>query len=227
VSEGFLARTHPAGQVTAIALLLHGGTVRSFRDDRRTGLAAARMYTFQRRLARSGGPLGLATAVLRYRTVGWNDADPVADAEAALHALRSDHPGVPIALVGHSMGGRVALRIAGQEAVTAISALAPWIPSGEPVRQLAGRSVLILHGERDRTTPAIESLAYARAAVHHAGRLARFEIMGAGHKLIRRTGLWHDLTVRFTLAGLGLRPLDPDLTAAFALEPAQRIRLPL
>jgi dienelactone hydrolase len=227
VSGDFLATTRPARQVTAIALLLHGGTVRSFRDDRRIGLAAARMYTFQRRLAHAGGPLGLATAVLRYRTLGWNDADPVADAQGGLHALRSAYPGVPIALVGHSMGGRVALRVAGRDGVTAVCALAPWIPAGEPVRQLAGCSVLILHGERDRTTPAIESLAYARDAVHHAGRLARFEIIGAGHKLVRRTRLWHDLTVRFTLAGLGLRALDADLAAAFALEPAQRIRLPL
>jgi pimeloyl-ACP methyl ester carboxylesterase len=227
VNGRFLATTDPTGPVTAIALLLHGGTVRSFRDDGRSRLAAARMYSFQRRLARAGDRLGVYTAVVRYRTLGWNDADPVADAEGAIHDLRSQFGEAPIALVGHSMGARVALRVAGQDQVTAVCALAPWLPPGEPVRQLAGRSVLILHGDRDRTTRPSESLAYARDAVHHAAHLARFEIAGAGHKLLRRSGLWHDLTARFTLAGLGLRPFDGDLEAAFALEERQRVRLPL
>jgi dienelactone hydrolase len=227
VNDAFLAVSTPVGAVTAAALLLHGGSVHGFTPDARHRTAALRMYTFGRGLARAGRDDGLFTGVVRYRSVGWNDADPVADVERAIADVRSRFGGVPICLVGHSMGARAAFRVAGQETVTAVCALAPWLPAGEPVRQLAGRSVLIAHGDRDRTTNPVESLAYARDAVHHADTLVRFELLGAGHKLIARGRLWHELTCRFTLGALGLQPLPGDLQAAFALAPDRRVRLPL
>ncbi len=43
----------------------------------------------------------------------------------------------PVALVGHSMGGRAALYAADHPAVRAVVGLAPWIEPGDPVAQLA------------------------------------------------------------------------------------------
>lgn len=53
--------------------------------------------------------------LLRYRYRGWNraEASPVSDAIWALAQIRVERPGLPIVLVGHSMGGRAALRVAG------------------------------------------------------------------------------------------------------------------
>ena len=56
------------------------------------------------------------------RVRGWNGAQrsPVADVEQALDELAARFPGVPIALVGHSMGGRAAMYAAGHEGVRAV-----------------------------------------------------------------------------------------------------------
>ena len=83
---------------------------------------------------------GLAVARLRYRVRGWNGADaaPVADAHWALDQLTARFPGVPIALVGHSMGGRAALYAAGHPAVRAVVGLAPWIEPGDTERTIDG-----------------------------------------------------------------------------------------
>jgi hypothetical protein len=227
VTEPFLAAAEPDGQVTAIVLLFHGGTVRSLRPDRRAGLAALRMYSFLRRLGAAGRPRGVFSAVVRYTALGWNGGIPLDDGRLAIDEARRRHPGVPMCLVGHSLGGRVGLRLAGLEEVVAVCALAPWLPPGEPVRQLAGRTVLILQGDRDTTTPPADSLAYAREAAAVTDRLARLEVVGAGHKLITRSAVWHDLALRFTLGALGLAEMGPELDAAFALSPRERLRLPV
>lgn len=135
----FLVESSPAGPARGAVLLLHGGRVTSHAADRRVALAPLRMYTFHRALVRAGSAGGLYSGVVRFRSRGWNDADPVPDAEGAIDAVRRRFGGIPICLVGHSMGARVALRVAGQDSVTAVCALAPWLPAGEPVRQVAGR----------------------------------------------------------------------------------------
>ncbi len=73
-------------------------------------------------------------------------------------------PGTPVVLVGHSMGGRAALGAAGAPNVVAVCALAPWLDGSDPVDQLAGRTVLIAHGDRERYTDPGESYAYALRA---------------------------------------------------------------
>ena len=84
---------------------------------------------------------GVAVWLLCYRYRGWNrpDLDPVADARWALAEIRRAHPGVPVALVGHSMGGRVALRVADEPGVVAVCALAPWTTAKDHVDQLTGK----------------------------------------------------------------------------------------
>jgi pimeloyl-ACP methyl ester carboxylesterase len=204
-----LERTGPESGARAVVLVLHGGAAESHAPGRR-GLAWLRMVPFARGL---GAP-GVAVWMLRYRYRGWNAAeDPLADARWALGEARRSHPGAPIVLVGHSMGGRVALRLAGEPDVAGVCALAPWIepgepvPSGEPVASGASvpaggagtrrSAVLIAHGDRDQVTDPIASAAYA------ARTGASFvPVPGESHALLRRPIFWQRLVTGFVTSVL-------------------------
>ncbi|HEX2290332.1 MAG TPA: alpha/beta fold hydrolase, partial [Pseudonocardiaceae bacterium] len=176
-------------QVRSIVLVLHGGQARSSTTvQRRTQLSYLRMVPFARFLHRRDGGRGLSVRILRYRYRGWDEPErhPVQDASWALAQLRGQHPEASIALLGHSMGGRAALRVADHAAVTAVCALAPWTMDDEPVRQLAGRSVLIAHGDREHTTDPRLSYRFAVRAKQVTSRVCRFDVLGDGHAMLRR-----------------------------------------
>ena len=215
----------PSGTPRAAVVIAHGGKSRSTAHDSNLRSPAVRMLPFLLDLARSGRRLGLASTQLRYRLVGYNDGDPVADVEWALDRVAECY-NVPVCLLGHSMGARAALRAAGHPSVVSVVALAPWCPPAEPVEQLEGRTVVIAHGIRDRITDPARSLAFAEHAHAVAGRLARFELGGTGHTMLQRLPTWQSLARRFTLSTLGLRPLDGQLAAAFALPAEQAVRIP-
>ena len=146
-------------------------------------------------------------AQVRYRVRGWNGdrADAAHDTLRALDALAELTGPVPTVLLGHSMGGRAALRAAGHPLVTGVVALAPWWPPGEPVEQAAGRHVVALHGERDHvTSPAETAECVRRAREAGATRAGMAVIAGGDHGMLRRHGLWHDMT-----AALVAHLLDP------------------
>ncbi|RZS43379.1 alpha/beta hydrolase family protein [Herbihabitans rhizosphaerae] len=202
--------------VKAIVMVLHGGSETGRQRAHRLRLAYLRMLPFGTNLAASTVDDGVAVWLLRYRYRGWNapHEDPIEDARWALARARERHPGVPVVLVGHSMGGRVALRVAGDEAVAGVCALAPWTPSGEPVDQLAGRTVLIAHGDRDTTTLPADSYAYALRAKEITDSVCRLTVRGEGHALLRKAGVWTALVRSFTKGVLGLEPLDDKITEA-------------
>jgi hypothetical protein len=125
------------------------------------------------------------------------------------------------------MGGRVALRVADDPAVVGVCALAPWTPAGEPVGQLAGRTVFIAHGDRDRTTDPGLSYAYAERAKAVTGTVARFDVRGDAHALLRRYGEWTRLVRRFTLGVLGVADVDRDIAAALAEPAPDGLRVPV
>ncbi|ASR39467.1 alpha/beta hydrolase [Prauserella marina] len=217
------------GPVGGVALVLHGGSEFSSAAVRPWRLAYLRMLPFAIALSRSGAWHGLDVRLLRNRVRGWNEPamDPLADARWALDRIRAERPGVPVVLVGHSLGGRVALRAADDPAVVGACALAPWTPQGEPVEPVAGRAVLIAHGTHDRVTSPVESLRYAEEADPKAARLARFEVAAEGHAMLRRPSLWNRLVVTFVLRTLGLPDSGQVLDAAWESAAPARFRLPL
>jgi len=220
---GLLSRA-PSGPVRSVVLVAHGGRARSAAPDSNLRAPALRMYPFSADLARAGRHHGLVVAQLRYRRRGYNDGDPVEDVRWALDRLSALH-GAPVCIVGHSMGARAALRAAGHPAVTAVAALAPWLPPEEPVEQLAGRAVMIVHGLGDRVTDPLLSAAYARRAAPVAGRLCHVEIAGSGHAMLQRAAVWHRLTRQFCLESLGAGDACHAAPAAGAAGGLRAVRL--
>ena len=190
-----------AGDTRAVALVLHGGRADSFDSVRGLHLSPARMLPFAQALRKHGAAHGLAVWTLRNRYRGWNgeDMSPVQDARWALAQISREHPGVPVYLLGHSMGGLTALSVADDPQVEAVVALAPWLDAATRVERVAGRRILIVHGTEDRWTSPGNSLAYARRAKDAAGSVDYVALKGAGHFMLRRLGLWNSLASGFIL----------------------------
>ena len=205
-----------AGETKAVALVLPGGKADSFEPAHVRQLAAVRMAPIARGLARRGGRHGLAVWIVRYRYRGWNgeQMSPVADTRWALEEVRRRHGEVPVVLVGHSMGGRVAVRAADDPSVRAVLGLAPWLPDGEPVEQVRDRVVLIAHGNIDTVTSPRAARRFAHRAVPHAARVGFVTVRGDLHALFRwRT--WHRLSTQFVLGVLDFKPMPARLQRAF------------
>ncbi len=206
----------PVEHPSALVLVLHGGRAHGHDRAHALRLAYLRMEPFARMLADTGRERGLAVWMVRYRYRGWNAPamDPVHDTEWALDEARRRHPGVPVVLLGHSMGARAALYAAGHPSVVAVCALAPWLDGTDPVDQLAGRTVLIAHGDRERMTDPRESYAYAVRAKRITTRVCRFDVFGDGHAMLRRARDWSSLVRRFVFGELGIEPPDPEIANA-------------
>ncbi|GLZ40261.1 alpha/beta fold hydrolase [Actinokineospora sp. NBRC 105648] len=216
-------------EVRAVVLVLHGGREHSRAPATRFQLAYLRMLPFAKDIARKSKGQGVSVWVLKDRYRGWNapDLDPVRDAEWALGEIRATHGDVPVVLVGHSMGGRVALRVAGDPSVIAVCALAPWTAAGEPVRQLAGRTLLIAHGLLDRTTDPRLSYSFAERAKAVTDRVVRFDVAGERHAMLRKADKWTRLVTGFVLGVLDTQPIDPVITNAMGQPAPEGLRVPL
>jgi predicted alpha/beta-hydrolase family hydrolase len=215
--------------VTAAVVVLHGGRPDGHEAADGLRLPYLRMVPFARAVAAAGARRGVDTALLRYRYRGWNapDLDPVQDARWALADLRRQHGDVPVVLVGHSMGGRAALRVGGDEGVVGVAGLAPWLERGEPWAHLADRTVLIAHGDRERMTSPQASRWFAGQVATVSERVARFEVLGDGHAMLRRASAWHDLVTRFALGALGLEPFPESVAKAMAAGDPDGLAVPL
>ena len=209
--------TRPAqGKTRAVVLMLHGGRADSFQPTHHRQLAGARMLPFAAGIARRAASNGVAVWSLRYRVRGWNgeQMSPVPDAQWALHEVRRQHGEVPVVLVGHSMGGRAAVHVAGDDSVIGAVALAPWLPDGEPVDQLRGASLLIAHGTADRVTSPRASVRYAERARAVAARVDLVLVAAEMHAMVLRWPTWQRLTTAYVLDLLGLAPLPARVAAA-------------
>lgn len=196
----------------AVALLLHGGKENSVDPTGSRQLAVLRMAPLARHLVRACADDGLAVWRLRFRYRGWNNAaeHPMHDLAWALRQVRTRHTGAPIVIVGHSMGGRVAIRAGGEADVAGVLGLAPWLPPGEPTGQLAGGKLLVVHGLRDRITSAERARQFVRDLRSTADEAAFIGLRRCGHSMLRRARMWNRLTRQFVLhAGLGIDPPAP------------------
>jgi dienelactone hydrolase len=217
------------GETRGVALFCHGGTAASLEPPRERALSLVRMRAFDQFVHRSAADTGIATALLRYRVAGWNGeaADAFQDVRWAIAELREQHgTDVPIVLIGHSMGGRAVLRAGGEPSVTAVCALAPWTPPGEPVMHLRDQTVVIAHGRGDRWVPPKLSADFAVRARRAGARVARFTVDG-GHSMVRRASRWHALARDVVLAGTGLEPMRPDIAEALRQPSPEGLAVPL
>jgi acetyl esterase/lipase len=207
------------GETVAVALVLPGGKARSFEPGDPKKLSAVRMRPFATMLHRRGRAHGVAVWTLRYRYRGWNgDArSPVDDAQWALDEVRRRHGDVPVALVGHSMGGRTVLAVGGDPSVRGVCALAPWTESGDPVEQLATATVLIAHGSLDMVTSPRASRQYAHRIAQAGGRVGYVVVRGDLHAMLFRWRRWHRLATGFSLGMLGIAPMPRGVERALAV----------
>jgi dienelactone hydrolase len=211
---------HPArGPLRGVAVFCHGGTATSIDPPREYALSLVRMRAFEQFVRSSASDRGIATYLVRYRVAGWNGsaADAHADVRWTVEQIRAEHGReIPIVLVGHSMGGRAALRAGGDPQVAAVCALAPWTPPGEPVEHLRNTTVTILHGRGDRWVPAKLSADFAVRARASGVRVARFTVPG-GHSMLRGALRWHAFARDTVLGATGIEPMRADIANALQL----------
>ena len=162
-NQARLVETTAPREPTGVVLVLHGGASR--RETVRvspTQLSVLRMIPIAARVARVGRGR-LAVFRLLNSTRGWDAAHtPVDDVTWALSQLRGRFgDGLPVGLVGHSLGGRAAILAGDQPDVRSVVALAPWVYADDGQRDLHGRRVLFVHGDQDRIASPARSLRVA------------------------------------------------------------------
>jgi len=211
-----LSFTGHHGQPDAVVLLLHGGTPDSFERVRGYDPSVVRMIPFGRSVHRAGGGR-IMLAKLRYAVRGWNGEaeSPLADAHWALDQIAERFGPLPIGLVGHSMGGRVALRVADHGdgdgavhegthslSVHSLAVLAPWLPDGEPFPVLGGRPLLLAHGTADRITDPARTTELGQRLSADGGNVELLNYPGGRHSMLFPSRPWHDLVAGFMVRTL-------------------------
>ncbi|WP_037819749.1 alpha/beta hydrolase [Streptomyces sp. NRRL B-3229] len=220
--------------VSGVVLLLPSGDETSLRRPSAVRLPCP-ARALGRRLARAGRRDGLAAHLVHYRYRGWNgsEAHLAHDANWAADEAVRRYGDVPVALVGVDMGGRAALHAGGHEAVNSVVAIAPWLPeedvaaSPEPVKQLAGRRVLLVHGTNDRRTDPELSFRLASRAKKANREVCRFEVHSDGHGLHQYRSEVQALTEDFVMGALFGRALSRPVQDALVAPPPLGLRMPL
>lgn len=202
---------------TCAVLILHGGRERSQLPTAPWQLSYIRMFDMYVGLRKASR--NCSVYLLRYRVRGWNPdggvPDPVCDARWALDRIAHDHPGAPVALLGHSMGGRTAFAVADHPAVVGVCGLAPWLPAHEPVlRPRPEQRFVLAHGTADRMTSAPLSKEYAARLRAAGARTAHFELEGAKHAMLNEPALWRRFAVSTTLGLVDDQPLPAGVARA-------------
>jgi predicted esterase len=220
--------------VSGAVLLLPGGEENSGRRPSPM-MATASVRGLGRRLSRAGQEEGLAVHVVHYRFRGWNGAEAhlAHDAEWATEEIVRRYGDVPVCLAGVDMGARAALHAGGHEAVNSVLAIAPWLPEEdvaappEPVKQLAGRRVLVVHGTNDeRTDPELSFRLAARAKKANRD-VCRFEVHSDGHALRQHRDEVLALAEDFVMGALFGRAFSRPVEDALAAPPPLGLRMPL
>ena len=181
----------------AITLFIHGGDESGNLRMRRGDPAYLRMVPFARHLERHTHSQ-VGGALVRLSVRGWNEPDlpAVQDTQWAIQRLRARYPDVPLAIAGHSMGGRVVLELLAQEEFAAAVALAPWASEEYHAQNMTKTPLLVMHGRHDTVTDPDASRDLVER-VNAAGGDARFESIAGWHAMLWRPHQWHKTTTKF------------------------------
>jgi pimeloyl-ACP methyl ester carboxylesterase len=179
-------------------LVLPGGKMRSDRRSRCWQLANLRMAFFTAALRRRLGP-AVEVRRVQYRYRGWNSPrlDALRDAEAVLDRARDRFEPARIAVVGHSMGGRVAAHLAARGDVGTVVALAPWWTGSDGDLIPTSTRLLVGHGTADTWTDPRASRTQVDRAQQRGVDAQWVGFDGAGHYMVRQWGQWHRLAGEF------------------------------
>lgn len=208
-----------ASPVNGVVLLLPGAS----RFSPGPGRALARA------LARAGGAEGLVAHTVVH------DGGAARDRQArwAVDEALRRYGDVPVCLAGYDAGGLAALRAADHDAVTSVLALAPCLEaaggagSPEPVKQLSGRHVLIVHGTNDAHSDPEDSFLLAARAKKANRSTCRFEVHSDGHALREHRAEVVALAVDFVLGSVFSGRFSRPVTDALAAPPPLGLRMPL
>ncbi|MFC7490274.1 MULTISPECIES: alpha/beta hydrolase [unclassified Knoellia] len=190
-------------EAEGVALVLHGGGERGYGPMPWWEGPVVRMRPFARAIERRAGGQ-LAVVRLKNRYFGWNGIEetPLADARWALDRIHDRYAGLPIALIGHSMGGRVVTHLAGEPGVTTVVALAPWVEDGDPRPGRPGLKVLLMHGVNDGTTDPRRTEALGEVLRGQGADVTWRPVEGDGHSMLRHPLTWHREVAEFVAASL-------------------------
>lgn len=201
--EPSLTRIDADGRPEGVVLMLHGGKARSSAAVDGRSASWRRSSAMQRAIAPALNGSGASVWLLRYRRRGWNTgADVVSDARWALDQVRASLGEVPVVLLGHSMGARVAVHVADHPRVRGVVGLAPWWSPQDPVSALAGRRLVAAHGRRDRITSLRATAAYVERARSVAVSAELRDMGPLGHYMLAGAAAWNDVAVGSALAVL-------------------------
>lgn len=187
----------------AVVLVLHGGASRGPQMMvSPTQLSVIRMIPTARRVAREGrGRLAVYRLLNSYR--GWDSTHtPVQDTAWALAQTKQKYGVLPVGLIGHSLGGRAALKAGSLDGVRSVVALNPWLYPDDDA-DLTDRKVLFVHGSQDRVASPSRAAAVAARMSRSPGADVEFvTISGGKHAMLRHGRDFDQLAAEFTAATL-------------------------
>jgi alpha-beta hydrolase superfamily lysophospholipase len=115
---------------------------------------------------------------------GWDSrTTPVMDVAYALGQVTEQHGALPVALVGHSLGGRAALLAGNDPQVRSVVALNPWVLPTDRA-DLRGTQVLVVHGTDDRVALPTRSVDLARR-MGETTSVGYVAVAGGRHSMLR------------------------------------------
>lgn len=195
-----LISAHDTGNPRLVVLVLHGGPEHGTSRCRWWMPQVLRCRMLAGAIVRRWPPKqagAVAVYRLQHAWTGWDGdgRDAFTDIRWGLAELVARH-NVSVALCGHSMGGRVAARLADEPGVVGVVGLAPWLPATDPVAQLAGKPLCAIHGSRDRDVTPASTLTFLHNAAAAGALVRQHRIRGSGHGMLFRAGRWHRLATR-------------------------------
>jgi len=201
VSTARLIATSAPERPEAVVLVLHGGASRPGRSAVSPAqLSVQRMVPIAWRIARAGrGRVAVLRLLNTHR--GWDTTQtPIDDVAWALAQVRERYGEVPVGLVGHSLGGRAALLAGSLPGVRSVVALNPWVYATDRA-DLAGRSVLVMHGTADRVADPERARAVA-SAIADTTDVTFVPVEGGRHAMLRQGSTFERTATDFVLSSL-------------------------